>query len=125
MVRNGLGSKRYNSGYNGYFTWDNYFWWTEFSKFPTEAITLPLEWPPSSARAMEIEASIGPNNRIRVKSSAANISIFLNPDLVDLDGNESFLLNQVSKSCWKTCVPEEIGNAHSGSALTFQGSRKS
>ena len=58
--------------------WDNYFWWTEFSKFPTGAITLPLEWPPSSARCMEIEASIGPNNRIRVKSAAANISIFLN-----------------------------------------------
>ena len=69
--------------------WDNYFWWTEFSKFPTEAITLPLEWPPSSARAMEIEASIGPNNRIRVKSAAANISIFLNPDLVDFEKNVS------------------------------------
>ena len=38
---------------------------------------------------MEIEASIGPNNRIRVKSAAANISIFLNPDLVDFEKNVS------------------------------------
>ena len=38
---------------------------------------------------MEIEASIGPNNRIRVKSAAANISIFLTPDLVDFEKNVS------------------------------------
>ncbi len=67
--------------------WDNFFWWAEFSGFPPEAITLPLEWPPSSARAMEIEASISPNNRVRIKSPAAKITVFLTPDLVDFEQN--------------------------------------
>ena len=67
--------------------WDNYFWWAEFADFPPETITLPLQWPPNSARAMEIEAAIGPNNRIRIKSAAANISVFLTPDLIDFEKN--------------------------------------
>ena len=36
---------------------------------------------------MEIEAAIGPNNRIRIKSAAANISVFLTPDLIDFEKN--------------------------------------
>jgi len=67
--------------------WDNYFWWAEFADFPAETVTLPLQWPPSSARALEIDASIGPNNRIRIKSAAASISVFLTPDLVDFEKN--------------------------------------
>ena len=36
---------------------------------------------------MEIEASVSPNNRIRIKSAAARISVFLTPDLVDFEKN--------------------------------------
>ena len=39
--------------------WDNYFWGRIF-QIPTEAITLPLEWPPSSAGHGDGN-SIGPN----------------------------------------------------------------
>lgn len=67
--------------------WDNYFWWAEFTDFPPDTVTLPLEWPPSTARAIEIEASVSPNNRIRIKSAAASISVFLTPDLVDFEKN--------------------------------------
>tara|TARA_B100000519_G_scaffold200951_1_gene215304 strand:+ start:1424 stop:3802 length:2379 start_codon:yes stop_codon:yes gene_type:complete len=67
--------------------WDNYFWWAEFTDFPPETVTLPLEWPPTTTRTMEIEASVSPNNRIRIKSAAARISVFLTPDLVDFEKN--------------------------------------
>ena len=104
--------------------WDNYFWWTEFSKFPTEAITLHWNGRPVPP-AMEIEASIGPNNRIRVEGAAANISIFLNPDLVDFENVSLTVIERVVPIEPSVEVVEDVRSRGDrqrpfGSALTFK-----
>jgi predicted esterase len=73
--------------------WDNFFWWVELDGMPSSFITLPLQWPRKGARDMLLEAEIGINNRIRVKSPAKIITVYLHPDIIDFQENVSFNLS--------------------------------
>ena len=83
--------------------WDNYFWWIELDQMPREFITLPLEWPREGARDAVLEAEIGLNNRIRVRSPANSITLYLNPDLVDFQQNVT--LNVIGRTRTEPVVP--------------------
>ena len=83
--------------------WDNYFWWVELDQMPREFITLPLEWPREGARDAVLEAEIGLNNRIRVRSPANSITLYLNPDLVDFQQNVT--LNVIGRVRTEPIVP--------------------
>lgn len=73
--------------------WDNFFWWVELDGMPANFITLPLQWPRKGARDMLLEAEIGINNRIRVKSAAKIITVYLNPGIIDFQENVSLNLS--------------------------------
>jgi len=83
--------------------WDNFFWWVELDGMPSTFITLPLQWPRKAARDALLEAEIGINNRIRVKSPAKIITVYLNPDIVDFQENVS--LNLSGKTQNEPIVP--------------------
>ncbi|MBT4693581.1 MAG: peptidase [Planctomycetaceae bacterium] len=83
--------------------WDNFFWWVELEGMPSTFITLPLQWPRKAARDALLEAEIGINNRIRVKSPAKSITVYLNPDIVDFQENVS--LNLSGKTQNEPIVP--------------------
>jgi predicted esterase len=83
--------------------WDNFFWWVELDGMPSSFITLPLQWPRKGARDMLLEAEIGINNRIRVKSPAKIITVYLNPDIIDFQENVS--LNVSGKTQNDPIVP--------------------
>lgn len=83
--------------------WDNFFWWVELDGMPSTFITLPLQWPRKAARDALLEAEIGINNRIRVKSPATIITVYLNPDIVDFQENVS--LNLSGKTQDEPIVP--------------------
>ncbi|MBT7255060.1 MAG: peptidase [Planctomycetaceae bacterium] len=83
--------------------WDNFFWWVELDGMPSTFITLPLQWPRKEARDALLEAEIGINNRIRVKSPAKIITVYLNPDIIDFQENVS--LNLSGKTQNEPIVP--------------------
>ena len=63
--------------------WDNFFWFVELAGFPERSIVVPLAWPKPQARVANTEATIGPNNRVRVKSAASQVTVWLSPEIVD------------------------------------------
>lgn len=63
--------------------WDNYFWWAELDDFPKRSVVAPLEWPVSRARPAETEGTISENNRIRIRSGTAKVTVWLSPEMVD------------------------------------------
>jgi len=83
--------------------WDNFFWWVELDGMPSTFITLPLQWPRKGARDALLEAEIGINNRIQVKSPAKIITVYLNPDIIDFQENVS--LNVSGKTQSEPIVP--------------------
>ena len=83
--------------------WDNFFWWVELDGMPSTFITLPLQWPRKAARDALLEAEIGINTRIRVKSPATIITVYLNPEIVDFQENVS--LNLSGKTQDEPIVP--------------------
>ena len=84
--------------------WDNFFWWVELDGMPSTFITLPLQWPRKAARDALLEAEIGLNNRIRVKSPAKIITVYLNPDIVNFQENVS--LNLSGKTQSEPIIPD-------------------
>jgi predicted esterase len=78
--------------------WDNFFWWVELDGMPSTFITLPLQWPRKDARDASLEAETGINNRIRVKSPAKVITVYLNPDIIDFQENVSLNLSGRTQS---------------------------
>lgn len=68
--------------------WDRYFYWIEVDQFPEATMVMPAEYATAKNRsAAFIEAQrFQPNNLIRVsKCSARSISIWLSPDILNLD----------------------------------------
>ena len=63
--------------------WDNFFWFVELAGFPERSIVVPLAWPKPQSRVAHTEATIGPNNRVRVKSAASQVTVWLSPEMVD------------------------------------------
>jgi predicted esterase len=65
--------------------WDQFFWWLELDDFPSHSLVLPIHWPPSKINEARTEAIIRANNTVRVKTAAADVTIWLAPQLVDFD----------------------------------------
>jgi predicted esterase len=70
--------------------WDNFFWWIEGRGFPNQV--LPGNWPQRGASPTQVEGRLL-NERLTVKTAAAETTIWLGPDLVDFEKTETFRLN--------------------------------
>ena len=69
--------------------WDSFFWWVEAKRFPNSAMVNPTDWPDIGVvpelRPARIETSITSQNRVRVTTSASQTTVWLSPELVNLD----------------------------------------
>lgn len=72
--------------------WDNFFWWLELSQLPAKAITTPDNWPPRG-RPVQTEASVSTTGTVIVRTGASQATIWLSPELVDLDKRVSVMIN--------------------------------
>jgi hypothetical protein len=70
--------------------WDQFFWWVELDGFPERFMVLPANWPQSGARDAETEVRITSGNTIYCKTPASSVTIWLSPELVDLDSEISY-----------------------------------
>ncbi len=74
--------------------WDSFFWWVEFAGHPPRTVTLPDDWPPAKGSSpLTITAERTPGNSLVVRCGAADVSIWLAPDLVDFDQPVTVTLN--------------------------------
>ncbi|HIA19145.1 MAG TPA: peptidase [Planctomycetaceae bacterium] len=73
--------------------WDNFFWWVELADFPDRSIVVPLAWPNPQARASTTEGVIGPNNRVRVRSAARQVTVWLSPEMIDFNERITVSIN--------------------------------
>jgi hypothetical protein len=74
--------------------WDNFFWWAEIGALPTASLVLPVNWPPEGGRRpSRTEGRILNNNRIILKTGAANCTVWLAPEMVDMDQRVSVGIN--------------------------------
>lgn len=72
--------------------WDNFFWWAEVDNFPAASITMPVNWPPSG-RPARTEGRLMQNNRLILRTAATKATIWLSPQMVDLNEHVSISLN--------------------------------
>jgi hypothetical protein len=76
--------------------WDNFFWWVEGRQFPASVTINPADWPDSGGPTPDARARLEANitrNRVRVKSVAAQTTIWLSPELVNFNERVEILLN--------------------------------
>jgi len=74
--------------------WDNFFWWVELEGYPARSMVEPSQWPPPSGyRPIKTEASILPNNSLRVQARSARITIWLAPEMVDFQKQIVVMVN--------------------------------
>ncbi len=71
--------------------WDNFFWFLELDGFPAASMVSPLGWP-TKPRPTRIKASYN-NNRISVRTGAANAAIWLSPEIVDFEKRIEISIN--------------------------------
>jgi hypothetical protein len=66
--------------------WDTFFWWIEVEGLPPKSMVAPDNWPPpSSTRPAPIEGKRMETNKVTVKVRADKVTVWLSPDLVDLN----------------------------------------
>jgi predicted esterase len=74
--------------------WDNFFWWAEVDELPSRSMILPAAWPPKgAARPAEVSGVIRERKNVYLTTGAAKATIWLSPDLVDLDGDVTISVN--------------------------------
>ena len=64
--------------------WDNFFWWVEFAAPPSGSTILPTQWPRSGS-PMKTKGIVRDKQNLLVTSGAARATLWLSPELVDLD----------------------------------------
>jgi predicted esterase len=66
--------------------WDNYFWWVELDDMPAKSMIDPSDWPPPrGAQAVPTEGRINAANGLNVRSAAGRVTVWLSPEMLDLD----------------------------------------
>ena len=66
--------------------WDRFFWWVEGDALVPRSMVLPAAWPPrNGTRPTTFKAWITDKSKIYVKAGADHITLWLSPELVDLD----------------------------------------
>jgi predicted esterase len=74
--------------------WDNFFWWVEVAGHPPRTVVLPDDWPPPKGSSpLTITAKTTPGNSLVVRCGAADVSIWLAPELVDFKQPVTVTLN--------------------------------
>lgn len=74
--------------------WDNFFWWVELSQLPAKAQVAPENWPPPrGTQPVQTDVSVTPTNAIFVKTGAGQLTIWLSPELLDLDKRINLVVN--------------------------------
>jgi predicted esterase len=74
--------------------WDNYFWWLELDDFPTNAMVVPAQWPPTrGTRATQTSAKILENNRVTVRTGARKAIVWLTPEMLSFDRRITVTVN--------------------------------
>lgn len=74
--------------------WDNYFWWVELNDLPPKTIVDPENWPPPrNTRAALTKASLTANNGINVTTGAGKTTIWLSPEVVNMNQKISISVN--------------------------------
>ncbi|MEM9657418.1 MAG: PLP-dependent transferase, partial [Planctomycetota bacterium] len=63
--------------------WDNYFWWIECEEFPEKQMVYPVEWEARRATPAKVTGKRPIPNRLTARTSAARVTLWLNPDVVD------------------------------------------
>ncbi|MEZ6109775.1 MAG: peptidase [Pirellulaceae bacterium] len=74
--------------------WDNFFWWVEAEKFPDRSMVLPVNWPTARSSEAPVEGEITVGNTVRVDTSAAKVTVYFSPELVDFDQRISLVVNR-------------------------------
>jgi len=90
--------------------WDNRFWWVELGQLPPQAMTDPSEWEPQrSRRHVPLSASVTQTNTIRVQAGGAGrITIWLSPDLLDMDRRIGVTVNGRRLSANQTAAVPDL-----------------
>ncbi len=66
--------------------WDSFFWWIEAEGLPARSMVAPGNWPPSRAvRPVMIKGKRLETNKVTVQLQANKTTIWLSPELVDLN----------------------------------------
>lgn len=74
--------------------WDNFFWWVELNQLPAKAQVAPENWPPPRGTLpVQTEASVTASNAIFVKTGAAQLTIWLSPEMLDLGKRINLTVN--------------------------------
>jgi pimeloyl-ACP methyl ester carboxylesterase len=64
---------------------DNRFWCLDLNKFTEKSIVAPENWPPKGQIAARTDFRVTATNGIFVTTGAANVTVYLTPDLLDFD----------------------------------------
>ena len=64
---------------------DKDFWYAEVKGLPGRTMISPFAWPVAKPSSTTIEGSVLDNNGIRVKSGAAQTTVWLSPEIIDFD----------------------------------------
>ena len=74
--------------------WDNFFWWVEVDGMPERATVLPEDWPPSRRTvSMQVKGAITADNNLRVRAGAAEVTVWLSPEMVDFNKRVDIAVN--------------------------------
>jgi pimeloyl-ACP methyl ester carboxylesterase len=66
--------------------WDTFFWWLEVEGLAAKSMVAPANWPPPrTARPAQIEGKRLETNKVTVKVQADKVTVWLSPELVDLN----------------------------------------
>jgi pimeloyl-ACP methyl ester carboxylesterase len=66
--------------------WDNFFWWLEAEGLPAKTMVSPADWPPSrGARPARLRGQRMAVNKLWISLQAEKVTVWLSPELVDLD----------------------------------------
>lgn len=81
-------------------TWDNFFWYAEFTNMPSASIIHPVEWTgekPPRGTALQLTGSYNNdtdgNGIVRVSCGAAKVTVWLAPEMVDFSKKITVYIN--------------------------------
>jgi predicted esterase len=81
-------------------TWDNFFWYAEFSGMPAASIIHPVEWtgekPPKGTPLLvsgSYSTDADGNGVVRVACGASKVTVWLAPEMVDFSKKITILIN--------------------------------